>query len=248
MVGRLLLRGMLVGVVAGTLASGFAEIFGEPQVEHAIAFEEQMTHSHGEASEPALVSREMQAGLGLFVGIIVYGAALGGLFSLAFAFAYGRLSRLGPRATSALLALAAYVAIVLVPSLKYPANPPSVGSPDTIGLRTGLFFMMLLASVAALVLAALVARRLSARFGTWNATLIAGAAFIVVIGIVELALPEINEVPENFSAVVLWRFRVASLGIQAVLWTTIGLLFGALTQRGFTGGFGEPVSVRTASR
>jgi predicted cobalt transporter CbtA len=171
-----------------------------------------------------------------------------GLFSLAFAFAYGRLSRLGPRATSALLALAAYVAIVLVPSLKYPANPPSVGSPDTIGLRTGLFFMMLLASVAALVLAALVARRLSARFGTWNATLIAGAAFIVVIGIVELALPEINEVPENFSAVVLWRFRVASLGIQAVLWTTIGLLFGALTQRGFTGGFGEPVSVRTASR
>lgn len=248
MVGRLLLRGMLVGVVAGTLASGFAEIFGEPQVEHAIAFEEQMTHSHGEASEPAIVSREMQAGLGLFVGIIVYGAALGGLFSLAFAFAYGRLSRLGPRATSALLALAAYVAIVLVPSLKYPANPPSVGSPDTIGLRTGLFFMMLLASVAALVLAALVARRLSARFGTWNATLIAGAAFIVVIGIVELALPEINEVPENFSAVVLWRFRVASLGIQAVLWTTIGLLFGALTQRGFTGGFGEPVSVRTASR
>jgi hypothetical protein len=234
---------MLVGVVAGTLAFGFAEIFGEPQVEHAIAFEEQMTHTHGEASEPALVSREIQAGLGLFVGIIVYGAALGGLFSLAFAFAYGRLGRLGPRATSALLALAAYVAIVLVPSLKYPANPPSVGSPETIGLRTGLFFMMLLASVAALVLAALVARRLSVRFGTWNATLIAGATFIVVIGIVELALPEINEVPENFSAVVLWRFRVASLGIQAVLWTTIGLLFGALTQRGFAGGFGEPVSV-----
>ena len=43
MVGALLLRGMLVGVVAGLLAFGFAEIFGEPQVEHAIAFEEQLT-------------------------------------------------------------------------------------------------------------------------------------------------------------------------------------------------------------
>jgi hypothetical protein len=247
-VGALLLRGMLVGVVAGLLAFGFAEIFGEPQVEHAIAFEEHMSHSPGAASEPALVSRETQAGLGLFVGVIVYGAAVGGLFSLVFAFVYGRLGRLGPRATSALLALAAYVAIVLVPNLKYPANPPSVGNPETIGLRTGLFFLMLLLSVAALVLVAVAARRLSARYGTWNATLIAGATFIVVIGIVQLALPEINDVPENFSAVVLWRFRVASLGIQAVLWTAIGLLFGALTERSFADRFSERVSVRAASR
>jgi hypothetical protein len=247
-VGRLLLRGMLVGLVAGLLAFGFAEIFGEPQVEHAIAFEEHMSHSLGAASEPALVSREMQAGLGLFVGVIVYGAAVGGLFSLAFAFVSGRFARLGPRATSALLALAAYVAIVLVPNLKYPANPPSVGSPETIGLRTGLFFLMLLLSVAALVLAAVTARRLSARYGTWNATLIAGVAFIVVIGIVQLALPEINEVPENFSAVVLWRFRIASLGIQAVLWATIGLLFGALSERSLADRFSERQSVRIASR
>lgn len=155
---------------------------------------------------------------------------------------------LGPRATSALLALAAYVAIVLVYNLKYPANPPFVGNPETIGLRTGLFFLMLLLSVAALVLAAVAARRLSARYGTWNAMLIAGAAFIIVIGIVQLALPEINEVPENFSAVVLWRFRVASLGIQAVLWMTIGLLFGALTERSVANRFSERVSVRAASR
>ena len=80
MVGKLLLRGMLVGVIAGLLAFGFARIFGEPQVERAIAFEAQMSHVHGEASEPELVGREMQAGLGLFVGVIVYSAAIGGLF------------------------------------------------------------------------------------------------------------------------------------------------------------------------
>jgi predicted cobalt transporter CbtA len=45
-------------------------------------------------------------------------------------------------------------------------------------------------------------------------------------------LPEINEVPEHFSAVVLWRFRVAALGMQLVLWAVIGLLFGVLTERG----------------
>jgi hypothetical protein len=46
-----------------------------------------------------------------------------------------------------------------------------------------------------------------------------------------LLLPPVNEVPADFSATVLWRFRLASVGTQLVLWTTIGLLFGALTER-----------------
>ena len=41
MVGSLLVRGMLVGIIAGLLAFGFARVFGEPPVDHAIAFEEQ---------------------------------------------------------------------------------------------------------------------------------------------------------------------------------------------------------------
>ncbi|MDF3154553.1 CbtA family protein [Mesorhizobium sp. XAP10] len=57
------------------------------------------------------------------------------------------------------------------------------------------------------------------------------AAYIVVMAIAEYALPPINEVPEQFSAVVLWDFRVASLGIQTVLWAAIGVLFGAVAER-----------------
>jgi hypothetical protein len=30
---------------------------------------------------------------------------------------------------------------------------------------------------------------------------------------------------------VLWKFRVAAIGMQVILWTTIGLLFGALAER-----------------
>ena len=45
-------------------------------------------------------------------------------------------------------------------------------------------------------------------------------------------LPPINEVPENFSAMVLWRFRTTSLGMHAILWATLGLVFGALAERG----------------
>src|SRR6516162_8457849 len=49
MVGTLLVRGMLVGIVAGLLAFGFAKIFGEPQIDRAIAFEEQMEKAKSEA-------------------------------------------------------------------------------------------------------------------------------------------------------------------------------------------------------
>lgn len=49
--------------------------------------------------------------------------------------------------------------------------------------------------------------------------------------IAEALFPTINEVPEHFSAVLLWKFRVASLGIQVVLWTTPGLSFGWLAER-----------------
>jgi hypothetical protein len=233
MVGSLLLRGMLVGIVAAVVAFGFAKIFGEPQVDRAIAFEEQMDQAKGEPPAPEIVSRATQAGIGLFTGLVVYGAALGGLFSLVFSLVYGRFARLGPRSTAALLALAGFISIVLIPDLKYPANPPSIGNPDTIASRTGLFFTMLIISVAALVLAISLARSLLTRLGGWNAALLGAATYIVIIAIAQYALPEINEVPAHFSAVVLWQFRVASLGLHIVLWTTIGLLFGALTERVF---------------
>ena len=112
MTGSLLLRGMLVGVLAGVLAFLFAYKFGEPQVDLAIAFEEQMSAAEEAAAppadgamvmeEPELVSRATQATTGLLTGLVGYGAAVGGIFSLVFAYAYGRLGALGARATSAM--------------------------------------------------------------------------------------------------------------------------------------------------
>jgi hypothetical protein len=248
MVGSLLLRGMLVGVVAGLLAFGFARIFGEPQVDRAIAFEEQMAQAAGEASEPELVSRSTQAGIGLLTGILVYGASIGGLFALVFAYVQGRVSSFGPRGTAALIALAGFVTVILVPEIKYPANPPSVGNPETIQARTELFFIMLALSVATAVASIGLAKRLVPQYGAWNAWLAAAAAYIVVMAIAQYALPPINEVPEQFSAVVLWNFRLASLGIQAVLWTAIALIFGALTERSFATRYGSRLPTSPAVR
>ena len=153
MVRTFLVRGMLVGIVAGLISFAFLKVYGEPQVDRAVAFEslqdqakaaqkapshEPVSHDHASAGhthttgrdEPELVSRSVQAGLGLFVAVLVSSAAFGGLFGLAFAFAYGRASgALTPQALSAVIAAIGFVAIYLVPNLKYPANPPTVGQP-----------------------------------------------------------------------------------------------------------------------
>jgi predicted cobalt transporter CbtA len=243
MVGKLLARGMLAGIVAGLLTFGFAKIAGEPPVDQAISFEEKLAeahggdhdHGHGDAHEPEhepeLVSRETQSGLGLFTGVAVYSAAIGGLFALVFAYAYGRVGKLGARALSAWLALGAFIAIVIVPNIKYPANPPSIGAAETIGYRTGLFFLMIAISIAALVFSLKIRRHAVARLGAWNGSIVAAGIFIAIIAAVQIALPAINEVPAAFPAALLWQFRVAAIGMQVILWTVIGLLFGALVER-----------------
>ena len=253
MVRTLLIRGMMVGCVAGLLAFGFGKLVGEPQVDRAIAFESRMgeaknstpqahtpmqAHVHGpgmamqhEAGGTELVSRTVQGGIGLFTGVLVYCTAFGGLFALVFAYANGRAADLGPRALSALLAGAGFVAVYLVPSLKYPASPPAVGEPDTIGYRTALYFILMAISITAMVGTAILRKRLVMRHGAWSAALMAAAAYLIVVIAAQLLLPDVNEVPDAFPAVLLWQFRLAALGMQAILWATIGLLFGALTER-----------------
>jgi pimeloyl-ACP methyl ester carboxylesterase len=231
MVRTLLIWGMLVGVVTGLLAFGFAKIFGEPQIDRAIAFENQMDRIEGKPSEPEIVSRAVQSGVGLLTGVVVYGTGLGGLFALAFAFAYQRLGHLSARVTAALLAGAGFLSLVLVPELKYPASPPSVGQPETIGYRSELFFFMILISLTALITAIMIARRLVPRYGNWNAGFLSAAAFIGIVVIAQILLPNISEVPDQFPVAVLWRFRIVSLGIQLILWSTFGFLFGMVAER-----------------
>ncbi|MGH8967769.1 MAG: CbtA family protein, partial [Actinomycetes bacterium] len=147
MMRALLVCGMFSGLVAGLFALVFAYIFGEPSVVSAIDFESAAPATPGEAPEPEVVSRAVQSTIGLATAVLVYAVAFGGLFSLAFAVAYGRIGRLSARATAAVLALGGYLVVFVVPFLKYPANPPAVGNPDTIGQRTGLYLAMVVASV-----------------------------------------------------------------------------------------------------
>ncbi|MFE7446952.1 CbtA family protein [Streptomyces chartreusis] len=228
-VRNLLVRGMLAGLGAGVLALIVAYVLGEPSVDKAIGFEE--AHAAGHEHEVELVSRSLQSTAGLATGVLIYGVSFGGIAALAYCFALGRVGRFSPRATALLLSGCALLAVYVVPFLKYPANPPAVGDPDTIGRRTTLYFLMMVLSVLLAVAATILGRRLAPRLGTWYATVVAVAAFALVIGLAFAFLPVVNEVPGDFPATVLWRFRLSALAMQVTLWAGFGLLFGELAER-----------------
>lgn len=234
MVRVLLSRGLLAGLVAGILAFAFARYFGEPPIDHAIAFEGVRDAALGVPAEPEVVSRSVQSSLGLLTGVCIYSVAFGGLFALVFAAAHGRIGRFQPRTTAAILALAGYLVVFVVPFTKYPSNPPSIGNPDTISRRTELYISMVAISILAALAAYRIGRTLARRWGGWNAAIVALAAYVLIIVVAEIALPSVHETPTGFSADVLWRFRLASLGIQATLWTALGLGFSALAERALT--------------
>ncbi len=107
------------------------------------------------------------------------------------------------------------------------------------------------------VLAVWLGKRLQPRFGNWNATLLAGAGYVVVIGVVMALLPSLGTLSANvmeyghhatetplpltdakgtivypgFPADVLFSFRFYSVAAQLLLWVTLGLVFAPMAER-----------------
>ena len=254
MATALLIRGLIAGLVAGLLVFAIGRFVGEPQVDQAIAFETAMDEARAKTAVAAghpveepdveLVSRPHQAGWGLFTGTMVYSTAFGGLFALVFGFVYGRVGVADARLIALVLASGGFIAAFVVPDLKYPSGPPSVGQPDTIGVRTAMYFLMMACSIGALVGAVAIRQNLAQRQGVWSASLAGAGFYVVFMAVVMVILPVVQEVPAGFDAVVLWRFRLATIAMQFIMWTTLGLVFGALAEQALHGQKSAVASIR----
>ncbi|GAA5191302.1 CbtA family protein [Rugosimonospora acidiphila] len=263
---RLILRGVLAGAVGGLLAFVFARIFAEPVIQRAINYEsgrdaaqEALDKAAGlpmPADGPDIFSRTIQADVGIGVALIFFGMAMGALFAVAYCVCLGRTGRLRPRPLAMLVAAGGFLGMYLVPFLKYPANPPAIGHPDTIRQRGFLYLLMVGCTLALLILSVWLGKRLRPRFGNWNASLLAGGVFVVAVGIVIVILPSLGHLAANqsygnhltetpqpltdsgghmvypgFPADALFSFRLYSVAAQLLMWTAIGLVFGPLAAR-----------------
>ncbi|HEY1971177.1 MAG TPA: CbtA family protein [Pseudonocardia sp.] len=272
LVKALVARAMGVGALAGLLAFLFARIFAEPVIQSAIDYESArddvknaLAKAAGmppEPDGPDIFSRFVQSNIGIGVGMILFGVAIGCFFGAAYCIAYGRVGRVKPRQLSLLVAAMGFLTLYLVPFLKYPANPPSIGNPDTIKQRGGLYLIMVLASIVVAIAAVWVGGRLRERFGRWNATILAALGFILVMAVIMAVLPALGQLGVNaatdggaltetpkplhnaagtlvfpgFDADNLYRFRLYSVAAQLILWTVLGVGFAPLADRLFNPG------------
>jgi predicted cobalt transporter CbtA len=225
-VSAYLRRGMAAGLLVGLLAGLFAFVVGEPVLDKAIALEEASEGAHHEE----IFSRSTQK-VGLFFATGLFGVTVGGVFGIVYAFFRDRLAAGSDLGRSISLAGAIFVGAFLIPFLKYPANPPSVGDPSTIRERTVAYFALVALSLLTVLVAWLSARALKARgFDAPRRRLMVGAGLVLVVAVLFLSLPA-GPSAEGFPSGVLWAFRFSSLGTQVVFWAALGLLFGWLCER-----------------
>lgn len=214
-------RGAVSGAAAGLVTSVAAYFFLEPTLSAAIALE-----GPGDGGGP--VGRETQKLLGMPLGFVFAGVALG----LLFAVAYRVLPSAAPVWQRSLgLAAGAFAALALVPQLRYPANPPGVGDPETIAGRTSGYLLAVGLGVLVVSASYAVARTLAARgvsAAARHSAVTAGAVLAVAVG---YALLPGNADPVEAPASIVWDFRIRSLGLLVLLYAVLGAVFAALTAR-----------------
>ncbi|BBX00204.1 cobalt transporter [Mycolicibacterium moriokaense] len=252
---QIIWRGLLAGALAGVLSFIFSRIFIEPTIEKAIDYEDGIGearealsgaaagHDHGGDGAFEGFTRAVQMNIGMGLGVLLFSVAIGALFAVVFAVAYGRVGDVSARLLSLYVAAGMLVSLFIVPALKYPPSPPALSLDETIQQRTLLYLLMVALSAALFVAAVYLGRRLSDRLGAWNAALVAAGSYIVATAVLMLVLPAIEETPgpllddagtivyEGFPADVLYDFRLFSLGNQVVIYATIGLAFGAMAAK-----------------
>lgn len=258
MLASSLRRGLLAGLLAGLLTGLFALVVGEVPLEQAILLEEAATasavHEHpiGLAADEAssgqataidgsrddrdgvVVSRRGQR-LGLLAAAGLVGVALGGMFGVVFTAVRGRLVTTSPWVASLQLGVVAWLAVAVLPSLKYPANPPGVGDPATVGARTGWYLAAIVLSVATTLVTWAVSRRMRARgLPAVERHLLGGAVAGAGLALV-VSLPA-NPDPVNVPAALLWKFRLSAFETSAALWLALAVVFGLLGERAAHGG------------
>jgi predicted cobalt transporter CbtA len=112
--------------------------------------------------------------------------------------------------------------LFLMPALKYPANPPAVGNPETIYYRQSLYVAFLaISGFSALGLAFLY--RMMGSLNTRKA--IIPAAYAAIIAGAYLAMPA-NPDPINAPMDLVIGFRITSAITISMFWGLLGVIFG----------------------
>jgi predicted cobalt transporter CbtA len=224
--GAVIKRALIVGALAGVLLAVYFAVVAEPTVDKAIALEDARTAAAGGHHEAPMFSRAQQVGGGMLAAVL-YAGMVSAIFATVYAKIRHRIAARSDLHRVVLLAAVAFATTALVPMLKYPANPPAVGNPDTVNERTLQYVTLLAFSILAAVLIAKLSGWLRTRLDDPTRVAALVGATVLVYGTALVVFPgSPDAIDPSVPAGLIWRFRVQSLGSLALLWTVLGVGLG----------------------
>ena len=240
-------RALVTGLVFGLVLAAYVFAVVEPVIDDAIALEEELAaqpaaatdadhtqddegegHTHG---DEALFTRDEQVAGGAF-GSVIYGVVVAAVLGTVLAATRHRLPGRSDLARTAWLAAVGFAAVSLVPWVKYPANPPAVGDPDTVGERTVQYVAAIVISVVLVWALTRLSSLLRDRVGDTNRVALVALATAVAFGpLLVLLPPSPDDIDPAVPAGLIWDFRIRSIVGLALYWAGLGVGLGWLLQR-----------------
>lgn len=221
-------RGLFAGLAGGLAMAAFLLVIGERSIRDALAIEEAAAEG-GAAHHEEMFTRDAQV-MGGMLAAVLFGLLVGAVFGIVFAAVRHRSRAKDDFQRALWLGAVGFGTLTLLPALRYPANPPAVGDPDTVGARTGAYLSLLALGVILAIAAWLASRHLR---GTGmpdhvRVTLV-GAGYLAAVGTAYAIWPD-NPDAVELPAQLIWDFRVAALGGAAALWAALAVAFGLLVR------------------
>lgn len=220
LVGITLSSGVIAGIILAFLNLGIVE----PTIDKAIALEVQKQVSAGEnVNMSELIDYRYWQKAGAFAGGAIYGAGLAALFGVIFVFARNKLPGKNNKQKAIFLAGIMWFVLFLMVALKYPANPPAVGDPDTIYYRETLYIgYIMISGLAALGMSVI-----------WIKTRINSKKIIIPLMYAAIMVTAYVIMPPNpdkieISMDLIQTFRVLTAITIGVFWGILGIMFGSL--------------------
>ena len=262
LIRRGLLVGALAGLCAGLFALGVAEPNVQKAIDHEDAMSlvaaaaptsdpsgepagvgaaaaapapDGHAHTHGEDGEEEVVVSRPNQRAGMVLATTLSGIVFGGLLGLAFALRVTRRGGENPWTVGLAMGGTAAFALIFLPLVVYPANPPGIGNPDTINTRTIAYLVLVIGGLVAGWVASRAVRSVRREDQPWRAPLAAIGVLLAMTIALKVILPGSEPAPETFPAQLLWNFRLSALATQVVLWSLLSIGFAAVISRAYSG-------------
>ena len=216
---------LISGALAGTIHGVVNFAIVEPYLDQAIGIENQNLFASGEEEDNPQFWAEYESyriwqKSGQVLAGIVLGIAMGSLFGIVYALSRNSLPGKNDVSKSIILSGLMWLTLYLIPFLKYPANPPTVGDGETVVLRMILYVSFIIISGVGVVAFYKISKKMQN-----NKKYVAVVGYAGLMMIAYAVMPDNpDEITAPMNLVNEFRF-VSVLGVSS-FWGTVGIILG----------------------